>query len=98
MLPQQIRRWLLILFTSLWISDTILTILFVTACGVESEGNPVMRWAIMTWGLTGFTIIKAATLAFWLLVQRHAPIIIHGFLLAIMTYVVYLGVLMVLGV
>lgn len=58
-----LKKVLLITFTTLWILDTVFTLMFVSNFGLEAEGNPFMRWLLLYTGEAGFVAVKFATCA-----------------------------------
>lgn len=84
------------LFSALWVVDTVATSLFVSVLGTDSEANSVMRSLLESFGLVGFIGVKAAVLLFWLSINRHAHWVIHAALVAIMVPVCVMGIGMLL--
>lgn len=78
-------------FSALWLLDTAATVGFVMQAGVAAEANPVMRAAMVAWGLDGFAIVKAGILGFWLCLSHRVHVGIHAALVAVMVPVVFMG-------
>lgn len=90
---------LLKLFTILWGLDTLFTTIFVNTAGLETEANPIMRYAMDHLGLVGFAIVKMLVLAgfaFMMIRNPHRRFtnITLVALNAIMLYVVTIGALL----
>lgn len=78
-------------FSVLWAADTVATMEFVSTLGLEAEANPLIRKVIAAYGFGGFAAVKAAALLFWLGVGKHAHLLLHVALIAIMVPVVFVG-------
>lgn len=78
------RQALTAAFASLWLLDTAATVVFVQVHGLSMEANPLMRGLIDAGGIASFVMVKAAVLALWLFVHRHANIWLHYALVAVM--------------
>jgi hypothetical protein len=68
------NRLFLILFSWLWILDTIYTTMFVRDLGLEAEANPLIRNVIKIWGFGGFWLLKALILSGWVLLNNLYPL------------------------
>jgi Domain of unknown function (DUF5658) len=100
------NRVYLLLFSWLWLLDTVFTTLFVSELGLEAEANPLIRNVIEFWGFGGFWLLKALILSGWILLNslykdkynKELPSFINICLTLIMIPVVIAGGLMAFGV
>lgn len=88
----------LLIWSWLWIADTLLTLTFVQHLGVEFEANPIMRWLIETAGPAGFMMVKLALMVMWVWImalyhttQPKRALILIWTMLVLMLPVVYMG-------
>lgn len=93
-----LKNWRITLVV-LCILDAILTSIFIGALGPEYEANPIMRALLEHGGIPTFLAVKLAiTYFFWYItgrVEKPWVLYVTAVLAAIMTYVVFMGILMV---
>lgn len=88
---------LVLLFTVLWVLDTVFTIIFTMLGGLELEANPLLQYVITYTGYQGFVFVKLIPLVLWLMFAYHARLWIHVMLNAIMVTPVLWGGIMAWG-
>lgn len=92
--PPTNKELLMFWFIVLWMADIVLTYGFVSKHGIQAEANPLMRYVIQHGGWEVFALVKVAVAVFWVAVAKHAHILIHAALVAIMVVVVGGGIVM----
>lgn len=65
------NKKLFILFSLLWIADTVFTLMFVHKYGLESEANPMIRHIMAYYGPVTFCVLKLITWGGWYLAQLN---------------------------
>ena len=91
------KQYLLMVFSGLWVADSLLTLKFVGEHGLPMEDNPLMRLLLEAHGMHGFMLVKMLVLALWLGIGEKAATEIHVCLCAIMALVVTMALHMVAG-
>lgn len=88
-----------IIFTVLWIADTVFSAIFVHLGGSSLEANVLMAHVFDSIGIFGFVSIKLLLLTvYWALVVRHSTMrYVSAFLSGVMIYPVVLGYTMAVG-
>ena len=98
------NRKLFILFSLMWLADTIFTLMFVQKYGIEAEANPLLRYVMETGGMVSFCGVKLATWGIWYYAQlmykehnkKEINCTFNALLIAIMAPVVITGGIMAL--
>ena len=100
------NRVFLLIFSWLWLLDTVFTTVFVSNLGLEAEANPIIRNVMAYWGFGGFWLLKALILSGWVLInglykdtyKKELDPIINICLVLLMIPVVLAGGIMAFGV
>lgn len=91
------KKWLLLVFSLFWLADTVFTLMFVGALGLEAEANPLVRGLMQRFGPMGLITFKVAAIIPLVAIHRHVPTWVYSALILIMLPVVYFGGKMAFG-